>query len=63
MATFVAANPENNRNRLVLELTKMQLQQAQQLASEQEYGDPETLVPAILVALALNYNSRHTAPK
>ena len=52
MATSPFANPESPQNAAALETTQLQLKQALELAKAN--GGGKDLVPAILVALALN---------
>lgn len=49
MPGFPTANPATPQNQAALELTQMHLQQAVQLA-----GSSKDLIPALLLALAIN---------
>jgi hypothetical protein len=60
---FRDANPDNRSNQRYLEITRMQLQQARQLAQEVAGNGGAELVPALLIALALNRHASETEPK
>jgi hypothetical protein len=54
-----AANPDNTGNKIAREMTEMQLRVAQEIVQSFGPGSQE-LLPAVLMALALNTHARMT---